>query len=201
MTDTASVRQPVLRKDAARNRGRIVVAARQLVAEGKPVALNAVAQAADVGVGTVYRHFATPESLLEALAADQFTALIDQAEQAAQAAHGTDALRAFLRTALTAYLQDDAFAAAAIDPHPATAEIRDLRQRLQGRLGHLVTRVADHGGLHPSLNAADMMLLICGIGFAVRHGGSADPNLPDRYLNALLDGAFTTAADDHSTAT
>jgi hypothetical protein len=110
-------------------------------------------------------------------------------------------LRAFLRTALTAYLHDDAFAAAAIDPHPTTAGIRDLRQRLQGRLGHLVTRVADDGGLHPALDAADVMLLICGVGFAVRHAAGDDPALPDRYLDALLDGVFTAPADDRGTAT
>lgn len=200
MTDTAPVGQPALRKDAARNRRQIIDAARQLMADGKPVALNAVAQAADVGVGTVYRHFATPESLLEALAAEQFTALIDHAEQAAGAADGPHALRAFLRTALTAYVQDDAFAAAAIDPHPTTAAVRELRQRLQGRLGDLVTRVADDGGLHPALDAADVLLLICGVGFAVRHAAGDDPGRPDRYLDALLDGVFTAPADDRGTA-
>ncbi|HYS34166.1 MAG TPA: helix-turn-helix domain-containing protein, partial [Pseudonocardiaceae bacterium] len=103
----------MLRKDAARNRCRIMDAARALVHTGRLVQLNAVAQAADVGVGTVYRHFPTPEALVEALAADRFTALIDQAEQSAAA---PDALRGFLKAAVTAYLQDDAFAAAIVDP-------------------------------------------------------------------------------------
>ena len=49
MKDTASTQQPALRKDAARNRRRIMDAARDLATDGKPVQLNAVAQAADVG--------------------------------------------------------------------------------------------------------------------------------------------------------
>ncbi len=47
-----------LRQDAARNRARILAAARRLFAEtGRPVTHNEVAHAADVGVGTVYRRF------------------------------------------------------------------------------------------------------------------------------------------------
>jgi len=62
MKGTDATQQSALRKDAARNRGRIMDAARALVNDRKPLQLNAVAQAADVGVGTVYRHFPTPEA-------------------------------------------------------------------------------------------------------------------------------------------
>jgi len=37
-----------------------------------------------------------------------------------------------------------------------------------------------------------MMLLLCGIGFAIRHAPDRDdPALADRYLAALLDGTLT----------
>jgi hypothetical protein len=36
------------------------------------------------------------------------------------------------------------------------------------------------------------MLLLCGIGFAIRHAPDPDePDLADRYLSALLDGVLT----------
>ncbi|MEV6171672.1 helix-turn-helix domain-containing protein [Streptomyces sp. NPDC051954] len=190
MSDTASPQLPALRKDAARNRRRIMDAARALAREGKAGQLNAVAQAADVGVGTVYRHFPTPEALRDALAAEQFTALIRHAEQAAQApdAH---ALRDFLRVALSAYLEDDIFAEAATDPNPGTPEMQDLRQQLLAQVGNLLAAAAEDGALNSSIDASDMMLLLCGIGFAIRHvPDRSDPGLPDRYLNALLDGAL-----------
>jgi AcrR family transcriptional regulator len=193
MEDTATTRQPPLRKDAARNRRRIMAAARTLADEGKPIQLNAVAVAADVGVGTVYRHFPTPEALVEALAADQFADLIHQAELAADAPDARQALRGFLKAALTAYLRDDTFAAAVIDPNPATPDIQILRRRLQDALRGLVARTATDDALRPALTIADMMLLLCGIGFAIRHAADrADPGLPDRYLSALLDGALTS---------
>ena len=59
-----STEQP-LRKDAERNRQRILDAARELFAErGLGVTLNDVAHHAGVGVGTVYRRFPDKESLL-----------------------------------------------------------------------------------------------------------------------------------------
>src|ERR1700755_1345585 len=98
MKDTADTQQPALRKDAARNRCRIMDAARAWATDRKPLQLNAVAQAADVGVGTVYRHFPTPEALTEALAADRFAALIREAAAAPPTQEG---FREFLRNALS----------------------------------------------------------------------------------------------------
>lgn len=195
MKDVPAGQRPVLRKDAARNRRSIVDAARALAHEGKPIRLNAVARAADVGVGTVYRHFPTPEALVGAVAADQFASLIGQAEEAAATHDAEQALRVFLKAAVTAYLQDDTFAAAVIDPDPATPDVGHLRHRLQDELRGLLARTAADGGLHPALTAEDVMLLLCGIGFAVRHSPDrADPGLPDRYLGALLDGALSRRA-------
>ena len=100
-------------------------AARALVNHRKHVSrLNAVPQAADVGVGTVYRHFPTPEALTEALAADQFAVLVRTAAAAAPTQQG---LRNFLKAALTVYLRDDAFAAAITDPNPVTTDSQHLR--------------------------------------------------------------------------
>jgi AcrR family transcriptional regulator len=191
MKDVPAGPQPVLRKDAARNRRYIVDAARALAREGKPIQLNAVAKVAEVGVGTVYRHFPTPEALVEAVAADQFVSLIRQAEEAAAAHAPEQALRVFLRAAVAAYLQDDTFASAVIGPEPATPDIRHLRDRLQDELRGLLARTAAGGRLCPDLTAADVMALLCGVGFAVRHSPDrADRGLADRYLGALLDGAL-----------
>lgn len=189
MDESASTQQPVLRKDAARNRCRILDAARALACDRKPLQLNAVAQAADVGVGTVYRHFPNPEALVEALAEDQFAVLIDEAATAPCTEQG---LRDFLKTALSAYVRDDAFAAAVTDPNPVSADSQRLRQRLQDGLRDLLERTAAANAMHPSLTVADVMLLLCGIGFAIRHAPDPDErDLTDRYLGALLDGVLT----------
>jgi AcrR family transcriptional regulator len=57
-----------MRADARRNRDKLVAAAQRLfTAGGTDVPLEAVAKEAGVGVGTLYRHFATREALVEAV--------------------------------------------------------------------------------------------------------------------------------------
>lgn len=188
MKDPAPSQQPALRKDAARNRRRIIDAARTLTSDGKPLQLNAVAQVADVGVGTVYRHFPTPEALTEALAADQFTALIEQAAATPPTRQG---FRDFLKIALNAYLCDAAFAAAVADPNPVSAESQQLRQQLEDGLRDLLGRTAAANVVRPDFTVVDVMLLVCGIGYAISHAPDPDePGLPDRFLSALLDGVL-----------
>src|SRR5829696_6351098 len=56
-----------LRKDAARNREKLLVAAVGLFAErGTEGSLEEVAKRAGVGIGTLYRHFPTRDALVEA---------------------------------------------------------------------------------------------------------------------------------------
>ncbi|KOU56980.1 TetR family transcriptional regulator [Streptomyces sp. MMG1533] len=72
--------EPCLRADAARNRARLLEAAARLVAEhgAAGVTMEAVAAAAKVGKGTVFRRFGDRTGLL--------TALLDHSEKKFQAA-------------------------------------------------------------------------------------------------------------------
>ncbi|MFE9443618.1 TetR/AcrR family transcriptional regulator [Streptomyces sp. NPDC006602] len=72
--------EPCLRADAARNRARLLEAAARLVAQhgAAGVTMEAVAVAADVGKGTVFRRFGDRTGLL--------TALLDHSEKKFQAA-------------------------------------------------------------------------------------------------------------------
>ncbi|MCW2526650.1 MAG: putative TetR family transcriptional regulator [Pseudonocardiales bacterium] len=66
---TLSIRP--LRKDAAENRKRLLVAAAQVFAEHGPEAgVEEVARAAGVGMGTLYRRFPTKQALVEELVAE-----------------------------------------------------------------------------------------------------------------------------------
>ncbi|MEH0581421.1 TetR/AcrR family transcriptional regulator [Streptomyces sp. B21-108] len=72
--------EPCLRADAARNRARLLCAAARLIAEhgAAGVTMEAVATAANVGKGTVFRRFGDRTGLL--------TALLDHSEKMFQAA-------------------------------------------------------------------------------------------------------------------
>ncbi len=75
---------PKLRADAARNRARLIEAARALFLSGPvdaEISLEQVAKAAEVGIGTLYRHFPTRLDLLEAVYRDEVDVLRETAEK------------------------------------------------------------------------------------------------------------------------
>src|SRR3954463_7412337 len=82
-----------LRADARRNRERVLTAAREVFAEhGREAQMDDVARQAEVGVGTVYRHFPTKEALIEALALEAFERVATAAREALQTEDAWEAL-------------------------------------------------------------------------------------------------------------
>src|SRR3954454_16721168 len=73
-----------MRADASRNRARLGEAARPaLTARGSTGSMEEIAKAADVGVGTLYRHFPRRIDLVEAVYRDDVDGLVALAEQVA----------------------------------------------------------------------------------------------------------------------
>ena len=71
-----------LRADAARNRERLLAAAAATFAErGADVPLEDIARAAGVGIGTLYRHFPTRDSLVEAVYRHEVEVLCQRADE------------------------------------------------------------------------------------------------------------------------
>ncbi len=78
------------RKDAERNRRRLLVAAREVFRDrGVAATLNDVAHHAGLGVGTVYRHFANKEELIDAL----FDDMVDDRRRVRAGGRGTSRTR------------------------------------------------------------------------------------------------------------
>ena len=86
-----------LRADAARNREKVLRAAREAFAEsGYGVPLDEIAARAGVGPGTVYRHFPAKEALFEAVVTARITDLVNEARVRADAADPGEAFFGFL---------------------------------------------------------------------------------------------------------
>ena len=82
-----------LRRDAERNRQRILTAAAEVFADrGLDVSLDDIAQHAGLGVGTVYRRFPTKEQLVEALFEEHVDTLAEMAESVSYADNSWDGL-------------------------------------------------------------------------------------------------------------
>ncbi|GAA4524892.1 TetR/AcrR family transcriptional regulator [Amycolatopsis samaneae] len=86
---------PRRRKDAQRNRERVLTAAGEVFAElGATAQVEDVARAAGVGVGTIYRHFGSRDELVAALVAHRITGWAAEA-RAARTAAGPDPWQRF----------------------------------------------------------------------------------------------------------
>jgi AcrR family transcriptional regulator len=180
-----------LRKDAALNWDRIVAVARALVDEGTPLHLNDVARRVGVGVGTVYRHFATPEALLETVATPCLEALAAHAERALADTDPWRALEGFLIHTVEAQVTDAALSTVTAAPVDALARTTELKRSVRSDGAALLDRARQAGAVRPDLAAADMVPLMCGIAYAVTvHGGTSADRIDTarRYLTTLLEG-------------
>lgn len=185
-----------LRKDAARNWERIVAVARALVDEGTPLHLNDVARRSGLGVGTVYRHFATPEALLETVATPGLEALIAHGERALAEADGRRALEDFLTRTVEAQVTDASLAPVTAAPANVLPRTAELTRSLWATGTALLDRARAAGEVRPDLTPADLVPLMCGIAHAVNVHGDTTPagriDTAHRYLATLLEGLRTT---------
>lgn len=65
------------RADTRRNHERILATAAEALTQSGEISFNAIAKKAGVGVGTVYRHFPTPEALILAVYQREVRHLVD----------------------------------------------------------------------------------------------------------------------------
>jgi AcrR family transcriptional regulator len=86
-----------LRADARRNRDKLLAAADEVFTEqGADASLDEVARRAEVGIGTLYRHFPTREALLSAACDERLFALADKSRAQADSIPASEALTRFL---------------------------------------------------------------------------------------------------------
>ncbi|WP_432842421.1 TetR/AcrR family transcriptional regulator [Dactylosporangium sp. CA-092794] len=97
MSSSARASRP-LRADAQRNRDALLAAAAEMFrTRGPEVSMLEIAEAAGVGVGTLYRHFPQRESLVMAVYHESLTAMCDEAVQLLADHPADEAIEVWLR--------------------------------------------------------------------------------------------------------
>ena len=169
-----------LRADAARNREKVLQAARQAFAEsGYGVPLDEIAARAGVGPGTVYRHFPAKEALFEAVVTARITDLVNDARARAGAADPGEAFFGFL-TRIAGE------AAAKRDLPDAISIAGALREDLFAALDLLLRRAQQAGAVRAGIETTDLIVLLKGMFAGL--AGSSDPTLHERVFAVLADG-------------
>ncbi|GAA4697585.1 TetR/AcrR family transcriptional regulator [Phytohabitans rumicis] len=178
-----------LRRDAERNRRRILDAAQLLFAErGLDVSLDEIAAHAGLGVGTVYRRFPTKEALVDALFEDRLREVVAVGEQALADPDAWRALITFLEGTNTLQAFDRGLREVLLGRrfgHDRVARVRDALQPLVTRL---VARAQEQGRLRADVAATDMPLIAIMLGAVVDYTRDVAPDAWRRYLSIIIDG-------------
>jgi AcrR family transcriptional regulator len=179
------------RADARRNRERVLAAAEATFAEQGPEAsLEEIARRAEVGIGTLYRHFPTRQALVEAVFRDSVVSLCDQATALGCEASPYEALRAWLRLQLAHAGTYGTLAASSM-----LTSLDDERagpcQAMKQSASVLLARAQAAGEVRVDVDVDDVMRLVGALAIAIDDAPDADERA-DRLFGLMMDGLRAT---------
>jgi AcrR family transcriptional regulator len=173
------------RADARRNEEKLVAAAREAFAErGVETSLEDIARRAEVGIGTLYRHFPTRAALLEAVYLDEVEAICRSADDLA-GLEPWEALTAWLRLYAGFAATKRALFDALLPYIGQDAEVFTSCKTAIRTTGNALLEQAQQAGVvRPDVAFMDVAKLVGGIA-GIR---GAEPGEIERILEVALDG-------------
>jgi AcrR family transcriptional regulator len=178
-----------LRRDAERNRQRILEAARLGFAEhGLGITLDEIARLAGVGVGTVYRRFPNKELLIDALFEDRIGEVAALAEAMLDEPDAWRAVVTFLEGAVTLLASDRGLRELVLGSKYGPERVARARGRIKPLVERLVARAQAAGVLREDMGATDFPLILFMIDAVVDATRDVDPQAWRRALGIVLDG-------------
>ena len=177
------------RADAIRNRERVLEAAKTVFSAGGPDAsLEAVARAAGVGIGTLYRHFPTREALFEAVYRREVQQLADLAEQLKQQqAQPVNALRQWMRSIVRFVATKKGMSAALALAADKNSELVSYSSnRLTRAVGELLDWAIATGEIRGDIGPEDLLRALVGMCYMHDQPGWQTSVL--RLVDVFIDG-------------
>jgi AcrR family transcriptional regulator len=198
MTEIAG-EQKGQRSDARRNHELLVAAAQDVFSErGVEASLEEIARRAGVGIGTLYRHFATREALLEAIFERRIGEIVAVSEAAAAEPDAWLAFVGFLEHTLELQAGDRVLKDVLMRYPPVAGRLASAREEMRLTLEHVIERAHTHGGLREDFTFADLVLLHWSFTPLIDATAEVAPNAWRRHLHVLLDGLRVESATPHT---
>jgi AcrR family transcriptional regulator len=179
-TDASAGRR--LRTDAVKNRERLLVAAGKVFEEkGLGASVTDVARVAGVGMGTLYRRFASKEALIEALVSEVLEETIAMAQEAIGLPNGTG-LEHFLE-ATGSYQAEHLGCLPKLwnSDHHLVKTARDL-------IAKLLSDAQAHGLVRSDLTSTDISLVMWSMRGVLETTRTNAPEAWRRHLDLLIAG-------------
>jgi AcrR family transcriptional regulator len=181
-------KKTTLRADAQQNRERIVAAAEEVFMEqGNMASLEAIAKRAGVGIGTLYRRFATRDDLLAATYSDRLLAFAQMCREDIAQLDARSALRAYVE-GLVGHINIYQGLAASIGTvlqgcTPACDTLREAGTML-------IERAQRAGVVRADVTITEVVYIITAISLAVEQE-KASPERISQLASLFLDGVFS----------
>ncbi|MCO1659474.1 TetR/AcrR family transcriptional regulator [Pseudonocardia humida] len=178
-----------LRADARRNRDRLLAAAVRAFAapDSGEVTLEAIARAAEVGIGTLYRHFPTREALIEAAYRSELARLCDAVPDLLADQPPDQALRTWMDRFVD-YMTTKRGMADALRAVIASGAnpYEQSRARLLDAITALIAAAAATGAVRPDVDPGDVLTGLSGVSLAA--GAPEQREQAGRLLDLIMDG-------------
>ena len=170
------------RSDARENRARIIETARAAFTDDASVSLQAVARAAGVGQGTMYRHFPDREALLLAVYREELEALVAAAPRLLHEYGPLEALRLWFER-LAADGAGGRGASLAVN---AATRAGRYHPPIVAALDLLLEAGKEARQVRPDAEADEVLML--GASLWRAESGPVCPDLSGRMLTVIIDG-------------
>lgn len=176
-----------LRADARRNRDAILDAALEVFAEeGIETQSQVIAERAGIGVGTLFRHFPTKDSLVEAVGLIQVGTIIERFDAALREPDPAGAFERLMWHFTGNHAQYRAVPRALRDD--TSEQVDGLRTRLYEILDRAVRLAQEAGRIRADLQLVDVMLLMTACAHVADGTSKSDPALRKRFMTVVFSG-------------
>ncbi len=181
------------RADSVRNREKLLVAAAEIFRNGGAGAsLEGVARRAEVGVGTLYRHFPTREALFDAVYRREVEQLVDLAEALGDMQPPIEALRRWLHAAVgMVATKKGMLAALALSADSGSSYHAQSFERMTAAARPLLSRSVAAGDIRDDVSAEDVLWAMIGMCHMRSQPGWQESVL--RLVDVFVDGLRRTA--------
>jgi len=194
MPDVAPAARP-LRRDAERNRDRIVQAARAAFAtEGIEATVEEIARRAGVGMGTLYRRFPTKGDLIDAVLEDAVAGVSEAAQSALDEDDAWTGFTMFLERVFELHMRNRGLKDVIASGQHDLGRLETARAEMRPLVTRVVERAQEQGTLRPDFAPEDVPLLFWTGGRVAEITAVVAPDLWRRYLGFVLDGLRADAA-------
>ena len=183
-----------MRADAQRNRERILKTAKQVFTQhGADASLDDIARQADIGPGTLYRHFPTRDVLIEAVYRSEVEKLSEAAKRFAETLPPLQALRSWMLLFID-HVSEKKLIVPVMETVPGGSMrlVESSRSLIHTAFVGSVRRGMASGDLRPDLDPDDVVRALVGVFYTTGLPGW-EPSAR-RIVDILIAGSLSTTS-------